>query len=219
MRAHFGRFVAYYRVSTDKQGQSGLGLDAQRQAVMNYLNGGPWKLVAAHTEVESGKRNARPQLQKALAACRKHRAKLVIAKLDRLSRNLAFIATLMHSGVEFVAVDNPHANRLTVHILAAVAEHEREAISERTKVALAAAKRRGVKLGGPRLAVARRASIEARSKLADAFAANVRPLIKEIKASGVTSMRGIARALAARGVRTARGGDWSDVQVAAILRR
>ena len=175
MSAHFGRFVAYYRVSTDKQGESGLGLDAQRQAVMNYLNGGPWKLVAEHTEVESGKRNARPELQKALAACRRHKAKLCIAKLDRLSRNLAFIATLMDSGVEFVATDNPHANKLTIHILAAVAEHEREAISERTKAALAAAKARGKKLGGPRLAAARRASIKARSDAADAFAANVRP--------------------------------------------
>jgi DNA invertase Pin-like site-specific DNA recombinase len=109
MSAHYGGFVAYYRVSTDKQGQSGLGLDAQRQAVMNYLNGGPWRLVDAFTEVESGKRNARPELQKALAACRKHKAKLVIAKLDRLSRNLAFIATLMDSNVEFIAADNPHA--------------------------------------------------------------------------------------------------------------
>ena len=106
MSAHFGRFVAYYRVSTDKQGQSGLGLDAQRQAVMNYHNGGPWRLVDEFTEVASGKRNARPELQKALAACRKHKAKLVIAKLDRLSRNLAFIATLMDSNVEFIAADN-----------------------------------------------------------------------------------------------------------------
>ena len=115
MSAHFGRFVAYYRVSTDKQGQSGLGLDAQRQAVMNYLNGGPWRLVDEFTEVESGKRNARPELQKALAACRKHKAKLVIAKLDRLSRNLAFIATLMDSNVEFIAADNPHANSHRPH--------------------------------------------------------------------------------------------------------
>src|SRR5262245_29353555 len=121
---------------------------------MNYLNGGPWKLVAEHTEVESGKRNARPQLEKALAACRKQKAKLVIAKLDRLSRNLAFIATLMDSSVEFVATDNPHANKLTIHILTAVAEHEREAISERTKQALAAAKQRGVRLGGPKQAEA-----------------------------------------------------------------
>jgi DNA invertase Pin-like site-specific DNA recombinase len=219
MTAHFGRFVAYYRVSTDKQGESGLGLEAQREAVMNYLNGGPWKLVAEHTEVESGKRNARPQLEKALAACRKHKAKLVIAKLDRLSRNLAFIATLMDSGVEFVATDNPHANKLTIHILAAVAEHEREAISQRTKAALAAAKARGKKLGGPRLAAARKASIKARSELADAFAANVRPIVKEIQASGVSSLRGVARALTARGVKTARGGDWTAVQVSDILRR
>jgi DNA invertase Pin-like site-specific DNA recombinase len=219
MSAHFGRFVAYFRVSTDKQGESGLGLDAQRQAVMNYLNGGPWRLVAEHTEVESGKRNARPELQKALAACRRHKAKLCIAKLDRLSRNLAFIATLMDSGVEFVATDNPHANKLTIHILAAVAEHEREAISERTKAALAAAKARGKKLGGPRLAAARKASIKARSEAADAFAANVRPIIKEIQASGVSSLRGVARALTARGVPTARGGSWSDVMVADVLRR
>ena len=125
----------------------------------------------------------------------------------------------MDSGVEFVATDNPHANKLTIHILAAVAEHEREVISERTKAALAAAKARGKKLGGPRLAAARQASIQARGELANAFAANVRPIIKEIQASGVSSMRGIARALTARGVKTARGGDWSDVQVAAILRR
>jgi DNA invertase Pin-like site-specific DNA recombinase len=219
LTAHFGKFVAYYRVSTDKQGQSGLGLHAQRQAVMTYLNGGPWKLIAEFTEVETGKRADRPELQKALAACRKHKGKLIIAKLDRLSRNLAFIATLMDSNVEFIAADNPHANRLTVHILAAVAEHEREAISERTKAALAAAKARGKKLGGPRLAAARRASIKARSEVADAFAANVRPIIKEIQASGVSSLRGLARALTARGVPTARGGSWSDVMVAAVLRR
>ena len=151
MAPHSGKFVAYYRVSTDRQGKSGLGLDAQREAVTSYLNGGSWQLVQELVEVESGKRADRPQLAAALAACRKHKAKLVIAKLDRLSRNLAFIATLMDSGVEFVAVDNPHANRLTVHILAAVAEHERVMISERTKAALAAAKARGTQLGNPRL--------------------------------------------------------------------
>ena len=128
MAPHSGKFVAYYRVSTDRQGKSGLGLDAQREAVTSYLNGGSWQLVQEFVEVESGKRADRPQLAAALAACRKHKAKLVIAKLDRLSRNLAFVATLMESGVEFVAVDNPHANKLTVHILAAVAQHEREII-------------------------------------------------------------------------------------------
>lgn len=149
MLAHYGKFVAYFRVSTDRQGKSGLGLEAQRQAVTDYLNGGRWAFVGEFTEIESGKRNDRPQLAAALAACKKLKAKLVIAKLDRLGRNLAFIATLMESGVEFVAVDNPHANKLTVHILAAVAQHEREMISERTKAALAAAKRRGKRLGNP----------------------------------------------------------------------
>jgi DNA invertase Pin-like site-specific DNA recombinase len=219
LTAHFGKFVAYYRVSTDQQGASGLGLEAQRAAVKTYLDGGPWRLVAQHTEVESGKRADRPELAKALAACRKHKAKLIIAKLDRLSRNLAFIATLMDSGVEFIAVDNPHANKLTIHILAAVAQHEREAISERTKAALAAAKARGKKLGGPRLATARKASLKARSKAADTFAANVRPIIKEIQASGISSLRGVAKALNARGVRTARGSEWTGVQVSNVLER
>jgi DNA invertase Pin-like site-specific DNA recombinase len=131
--------------------------------------------VQEFVEIESGKHNERPQLAAALAACKKHRAGLVIAKLDRLSRNLAFIAALMDSGVEFVAVDKPRANKLTVHILAAVAQHEREAISERTKAALAAAKARGVVLGNPRLAEAREGVISARIAAADAFAANVRP--------------------------------------------
>jgi len=149
MTAHRGRFVSYYRVSTDKQGKSGLGLDAQRRAVQQYLNGGTWSLIGEFTEIESGKRNERPELAKALAACKRQKAKLVIAKLDRLSRNLAFIATLMDSGVEFIAVDNPHANKLTVHILAAVAQHEREVIAQRTKDALQAAKARGVVLGNP----------------------------------------------------------------------
>jgi DNA invertase Pin-like site-specific DNA recombinase len=142
-----GRFVAYYRVSTDRQGRSGLGLEAQQKAVRDYLDGGSWDLVGELTEVETGRANDRPELTKALALCRKHKAKLVIAKLDRLSRNLAFIATLTDSAVEFVAVDNPHANKLTIHILAAVAQHEREMIAARTKAALQAAKRRGRVLG------------------------------------------------------------------------
>src|SRR5215213_4836727 len=153
--SHRGRFVAYHRVSTDRQGKSGLGLEAQRKAILDYLNGGAWELTAEFVEVESGKHSDRPQLVSALEACRKHKAKLVIAKLDRLSRNLAFIATLMESGVEFVAVDNPHATKLTVHILAAVAQHERELIGQRTRDALQAAKARGKKLGNPKLAAAR----------------------------------------------------------------
>jgi DNA invertase Pin-like site-specific DNA recombinase len=219
MIAHRGKFVAYFRVSTDRQGKSGLGLEAQREAVMDYLNGGNWTMVAEFTEVESGKRSDRPQLAAALVACKKHKAKLVIAKLDRLSRNLAFIATLMDSGVEFVAVDNPHANKLTVHILAAVAQHEREMIAQRTKDALAAAKARGVALGNPQLAEARDKANAASVAAADAFAANVRPIIEQIRASGVQSFRGIARALTARGVKTARGGHWSAVQVSDIVNR
>lgn len=121
MQAKSTRFVAYHRVSTDRQGRSGFGLDAQRAAVEDYLASVGGVLLAEHTEVETGKRNDRPELQKALAACRKHKARLVIAKLDRLSRNVAFIAAMMDSGVEFVACDNPHATRLTLHILAAAA--------------------------------------------------------------------------------------------------
>ena len=219
MTAHRGKFVAYFRVSTDRQGKSGLGLEAQREAVMNYLNGGSWQLVGEFTEVESGKHSDRPQLAAALAACKKHRAKLVIAKLDRLSRNLAFIATLMEAGAEFIAVDNPHASKLTVHILAAVAQHEREMISQRTKDALAAAKARGTVLGNPYLAAARAVAHTAQREAADAFAANVRPIIEQIRASGVQSLRGVARALTARGIKTARGGTWTPVQVSDILRR
>jgi DNA invertase Pin-like site-specific DNA recombinase len=153
------QFVAYYRVSTDRQGRSGLGLEAQQAAVRGYLSASA--PIAEFIEIESGKRNDRPQLEQALALCRKRKARLVIAKLDRLSRNLAFIATLMDSGVEFVAVDNPHANRLTLHILAAVAEHERHMIADRTKAALQAAKNRGMRLGrngADRLAPAYRAA-------------------------------------------------------------
>ena len=131
------------------QGKSGLGLEAQREAVQSYLDGGSWTLAAEVTEVESGKRNDRPELDRALGLCRLYGATLVVAKLDRLARNVAFISKLMESGVDFVAVDFPQANRLTVHILAAVAEHEAAMISQRTKAALAAAKARGVKLGNP----------------------------------------------------------------------
>ena len=219
MSAHRGKFVAYFRVSTDKQGKSGLGLDAQRHAVLQFLDGGSWSLIGEFTEIESGKRNERPELEKALAVCKRHKAKLVIAKLDRLSRNLAFIATLMDSGVEFVAVDNPHANKLTIHILAAVAQHEREMIAQRTKDALQAAKARGVVLGNPKLDAVRDRAVASVRADADRFAKNVAPIIREIQSSGVASHRAIARSLNARGVATARGGEWTAVQVGSILRR
>jgi DNA invertase Pin-like site-specific DNA recombinase len=142
-----GKFVSYLRVSTDKQGRSGLGLEAQRDAVSRYLNGGRWKLVAEYVEVESGKRNSRPQLQAAISHAKATGAKLVIARLDRLARNLHFVSSLQERGVDFVAADMPDANRLTIHIIAAVAEAVGRTISENTKTALAAAKARGVKLG------------------------------------------------------------------------
>ena len=214
-----GNFVAYYRVSTDKQGKSGLGLEAQRVAVEDFLNGGNWDLVEEFTEVESGSRKDRPELERAMAACRKHKATLVIAKLDRLARNVAFVANLMESGVEFVAVDMPQANKLTVHILAAVAEHEREMISQRTRDALAAAKARGVKLGNPNIAMARaKGQLVIKSK-ADKHAQNILPVITAIRDAGVTSLRSIANALNQRGIETARGGSWHAASVGRIIQR
>ena len=212
-------FVAYFRVSTDKQGRSGLGLEAQRKSVMDFTAGNGWKMVAEYTEVESGRRNDRPQLAEALKTCRKNKATLVIAKLDRLARNVAFISNLMEAGVDFVAADMPHANRLTVHILAAVAEHEREMISARTKVALAAAKARGTRLGNPRPYQAVQLGGAATRAKADQFAANVCPIIEGIRKAGVVSCNGIANALNARGVKAARGGVWSARTVANVITR
>ena len=220
-----GNFIAYFRVSTDRQGQSGLGLEAQRQAVMDYLNGGNWKLVAEYTEVESGKRNDRPELAAAMDACRRQKAKLVIAKFDRLARNVHFISGLMESGVDFVAVDMPEANKLTVHVLAAVAEHEREQISARTKAALAAAKARGKKLGWsmPSRRAEQRAAaakgVAVNMAKAEQFAANVLPVIREIQASGVDTLSGIALALNARGIKTSRGRRWYAATVRNVLAR
>jgi DNA invertase Pin-like site-specific DNA recombinase len=219
MPKHSGKWVSYLRVSTDKQGKSGLGLEAQRKAVADFLNGGRWQLLTEFVEVESGNRSDRPQLASALAACKKHKAKLVIAKLDRLARNVNFVSGLMETGVEFVAADMPFANKLTIHILAAVAEHEREAISARTKAALAAAKARGVKLGGPKLRLAQLNGATANKAEADRFAANTLPLIREAQKAGASSLRAIADILNARGVRTARGGRWAATQVRDIMLR
>jgi len=213
MQAKSTGFIAYYRVSTDRQCRSGLGLEAQRAAVGSYLAGIGGILIAEHTEVETGRRNDRPELQKALAACRKHKARLVIAKLDRLSRNVAFIATMMDSGVEFVACDNPHATRLTLHILAAVAEHEREMISTRTKAALQAAKARGVRLGrnAERLAQANRAA-------ALDHANQIKGVLAQLAGSGMTT-REIAAELTARGITTPRGGRWHPQTVRRVMER
>jgi DNA invertase Pin-like site-specific DNA recombinase len=220
-----GKFIAYYRVSTDRQGSSGLGLEAQQAAVESYLNGGSWELLDTFTEVESGKHSDRPELAKALEACRRHKATLVIAKLDRLARNVAFISGLMEAKVDFVAADMPEANKLTVHIMAAMAEHEGRQISERTKAALAAAKARGVKLGWAidsrkqeqRGAAAK--SVTVRKLKADKHAANVLPVIRDIQNAGVTTLKGIAKALNARGIKTARGRRWYATTVKNIMQR
>jgi DNA invertase Pin-like site-specific DNA recombinase len=218
------RYIAYFRVSTDKQGHSGLGLDAQRAAVQAYLTQGAWTLQAEFTEVESGRRADRPVLARALAACRAQGAILVIAKLDRLARNVAFISNLMDSGVEFVAVDFPQANRLTLHILAAVAEHERDMISARTKAALVAAKARGVKLGGSaplteeQRAAGRVVAKTVKTAKAAARAADLLPIIHDIRADGITSATGIAKVLNARGVPPPSGrGAWQNVTVQRVL--
>ncbi len=219
-----GKFVAYHRVSTDKQGRSGLGLEAQRKAVEDHLSGGRGELVADYVEVESGKRDDRPELIKALHRCKVTGATLVIAKLDRLSRNVAFISNLMDSGVDFVAVDFPQANRLTVHILAAVAEHEREMISQRTKAALASAKARGVRLGNPNGAAhlrgrGNREAVEALRAGADAFAEDLAPVLEDVGAEGHTSYRAMARELNRRGILTARGGRWHPGTVRNLVHR
>ena len=173
-------------------------------------------------EVESGKRNDRPALAQALKLCRKHKATLVIAKLDRLARNVAFISNLMESGVEFVAVDMPQANRFVVHILAAVAEQEAEAISKRTKAALAAAKARGTQLGGRRVSAERFSAIAAegrqvRTDKAEAQRMELRPTIAAIQAAGATTLRQIAAELNAREIPTPRGGEWSAIQVQRVI--
>lgn len=209
MTAH----IAYYRVSTDRQGASDLGLEAQRAAVLRHIGAG--QLVTEYTEIESGKKHTnRPQLLAALQECRRKKATLVIAKLDRLGRNVAFISALMDSGADFVCCDNPHANRLMLHMLAAFAEHEREQISQRTKAALAAAKKRGVKLGNPRpleaLDLARTVHISRRP------APEVLNIMRTLEGQGM-SYRAIARELNRLNIKTGRGSQWYDVTVKAAL--
>lgn len=206
-------FIAYYRVSTDRQGASGLGMEAQRTAVAAHI--GTAKLLTEYTEVESGKKHTnRPQLLAALQECRRKKAALIIAKLDRLGRNVAFISALMESGADFVCCDNPHANRLMLHMLAAFAEHEREQISHRTKAALAAAKVRGVKLGNPRpleaLDLARAVHVSRRP------APEVLSLMHTLQGQG-KSYRAIARELNRLNIKTGRGSQWYDVTVKVAL--
>ena len=200
--------VTYLRVSTDRQGQSGLGLEAQRATVAPYVEAG--RLLGEFVEVESGRKDDRPQLAAALALCRQHKARLVIAKLDRLARSVALVSGLMESGVEFVAADMPEANRFMLHIMAAVAEHEREMISQRTRAALAAAKARGTRLGNPRPDTAKARA--AASRKADEFRSTVLPQMQALQAEG-RSLRSIAAELNARGINSRRNGPWHAASI------
>jgi DNA invertase Pin-like site-specific DNA recombinase len=206
-------FIAYYRVSTPKQGISGLGLEAQRAAVLHHI--GPGQLAGEYVEVESGKKHTnRPQLLAALQECRRKKATLVIAKLDRLGRNVAFISALMESAADFVCCDNPHANRLMLHMLAAFAEHEREQISQRTIAALAAAKKRGVKLGNPRAMEA--LEIANAVHVARRPAPEITRIMEDLRSRG-KSFRAIADELNRLNIKTGRGRQWYGVTVKAAL--
>lgn len=220
------RFVAYERVSTARQGRSGLGLDAQRKAIDDFAVLRGAEVIGRFTEIESGGKSDRPELAQAVNLAKLTGATLVIAKLDRLSRNAAFLLTLRDSGARFLAVDMPEANDLTVGIMALVAQQEREAISRRTKEALAAAKARGVKLGNPNGAAALRragkggaALREAVARNADEHAEALAPLIRELQAQGVKTLRGIAGELNRRGMLTRRGGRWHVSNVQNVIQR
>lgn len=224
-----GRFVSYLRVSTQRQGRSGLGIEAQREAVSQFLNGGRWELVSEVVEVESGKKNNRPKLAEAVAMCRAFGAKLVIAKLDRLSRDAAFLLSLRDAGIEFVAADNPHATRLTVGVLAVVAENEREAISARTKAALAAAKARGIQLGAYRdgVFVGRTGTADdaARARAgrvakAERIAGNIKFIVDRIDPDRAMSLRRLADRLNEERVPTPSGkGRWAATTVKRLRAR
>lgn len=224
MAPHTGKFVAYYRVSTDKQGASGLGLEAQRELVTKFLNGGRWSLIGEFTEVESGTRKRlkdRPMLKAALDLARKQKATLVVAKLDRLARDVQFISTLLNGQVKFVCADMPEADRTFLQMMSVFAEYEAKRISDRTTEALAALKRKGVKLGSPSPEIGSAAGTEVLVAKADAYAERVGPIVREIiKKSGASTLREIAGALQARGVETPRGNtEWHASQVSNLLKR
>lgn len=220
------KLVCYLRVSTTRQMRSGLGLDAQLQAVQQYAASVSGNVIATFTEVETGKLNARPELARALHLAKVTGAQLVIAKLDRLSRNAAFLLTLQDSGVKFIAADMPQANNLTIGIMALVAQQEAEAISKRTRDALQAAKRRGKVLGNPNGAAALRraakgntAAVSTIKENANKHAENLVPVIESLKAEGVASLGAIAIALNERGMLTPRGGAWHKTSVKNLLAR
>ena len=224
------KIVSYCRVSTDKQGKSGLGLEGQQAAVADFVRQQNAILVGEYIEVETGKTANRPQLRRAISHAKRSRARLVVAKLDRLARNVAFLATLMESGADFVCVDNPCATRLTLHILAVIAEDEARRISERTTTALAAAKRRGVRLGSARpghwvgrehqrlagLAAARHKAAEVHRTASRQAYEDLLPMIVQERSNG-RSLREIADVLNGVGHSTRRGKPWRAAQVARVL--
>jgi DNA invertase Pin-like site-specific DNA recombinase len=224
MAPQTSKFVAYLRVSTAKQGRSGLGLEAQREAVRQFVAGRGGRIIAPEfVEVETGKRSDRPELDKALKRSRLTGATLVVAKLDRLSRNAAFLMTLRDSGVDFVAADLPEANTMTVGVMAVVAQHEREAISQRTKAALAAARARGKMLGGfragaPNIAIYQRKGVEAARQMALQAAEERRETIEALQQENL-SLNAIAARLNADSVQTSRGGKWTATAVKRTLVR
>ncbi len=208
-------FIAYIRVSTQRQGQSGLGLDAQRASVKNYCNSNGGVVTDTFLEVESGKRSNRPKLNAAIEACNKSGAILLIAKLDRLARNVHFISGLLESNVQFVAVDMPNADRFMMHVYAAMAEEEARRISERTKCALAVAKSRGVKLGKNGKVLAKQ-----NRDAADVFAAEAGPMIDQLRSNSSMSYRAISDHLNVSGeITTTRGGAWHEASVFRLHKR
>jgi DNA invertase Pin-like site-specific DNA recombinase len=222
MAPHTGKFVAYFRVSTDRQGKSGLGLDAQRERVMNYLNGGNWSLIGEFTEVESGRINERPALADAVKLCKREKATLVVATLDRLTRDLAFGATLLNdTKVKFVCADFPEASREMLQMRMVFAEWEARKIGERTKAALGELKKKGVKLGSPTPEIGSAAGVKRIQDKADAYAERVGPLVRDIiRKTGASTLRDIAAAMSSRGIQTPRGNtDWHASQVANLLKR
>jgi DNA invertase Pin-like site-specific DNA recombinase len=212
---HMRKAVAYYRVSTDRQGKSKLGLEAQNTAVTSYIGNNDIYLVREFTEIESTRKDKRPILLQALNYCRRNKTMLIIAKLDRLARNVAFISTLMESKVEFVAVDNPNASKIVLHMLAAFAEHERDQISIRTREALQAAKRRGKKLGKHGMILGRE-----NKRNADIFAMKMKPAIETLQANGFSSIRAITKELNRQKIPTFRKGKkWHSTTVYNLLAR
>ena len=224
---HSGKYIAYYRVSTSKQGRSGLGLEAQKEIVQRHLNGGDWSIIAEFTEVESGKKSdrRRPELKKALDLCEAEGAILVVAKLDRLTRNVPFLSTLLERQARFIACDipdmgNPAQNRFILQMMANIAEFEAEQTSARTKVALAAAKKRGVVLGSPNPQAGAKKGGRSSAKIADEHAAEVNKVIEELQRYGCDTLQKIAKGLEARGVKTSRGGaKWYPSSVKNMLAR